>query len=35
MIDNNIRDYKEVGKIVSEYSKNPDSLLDRINKEMK
>ena len=35
MIDNNIRDYKEVGKIVSEYKKNPEDMLDRINKEMK
>ena len=35
MIQNNIRDYKEVGKIVSEYKKNPEDMLDRINKEMK
>ncbi len=35
MVNNNIRDYKEVGKIVSEYRKNPDILLDRISKEMK
>ena len=35
MIDNNIRDYKEVGKIVSEYKKNPEGIMDRISKEMK
>ena len=35
MIHNNIRDYKEVGKIVSEYKKNPEGILDRISMEMK
>jgi archaeal flagellar protein FlaI len=35
MIENNIRDYKEVGKIVSEYKKNPEGILERVNKEMK
>jgi hypothetical protein len=35
MIDNNKRDYKEVGKIVSEYQKHPKALLKRISKEMK
>jgi flagellar protein FlaI len=35
MIDNNIRDYKEVGKVVTNYKKNPDVLLDKISKEMK
>ena len=35
MIEKNIRDYKEVGKIVSEYLKNPKSVLDRIDLEMK
>jgi flagellar protein FlaI len=35
MIENNIRDYKEVGKIVSEYRKNPESILERVSKEMK
>ena len=35
MIDNNIRDYKEVGNIVSDYRKNPEGILDRISKEMK
>ena len=35
MIHNNIRDYKEVGKIVSEYRKNPEGILDRISMEMK
>jgi hypothetical protein len=34
MIEKNIRDYKEVGKIVSEYHKNPKTVLDRINLEM-
>ncbi len=35
MIDKNIRDYKEVGKIVSEYKKNPEKILERVGKEMK
>ena len=35
MIEKNIRDYKEVGKIVSEYLKNPKNVLDRIELEMK
>jgi len=35
MIDNNIRDYKDVGKIVTEYKKTPEVLLKKIGKEMK
>ena len=31
----NIRDYMEVGKIVSEYQKHPKALLERIQKEIK
>lgn len=32
MLKNNIRTYKEVGKIVAEYSKYPDQVLQRIEK---
>jgi len=35
MIDKNIRDYKDVGNIVSEYHKHPKELLERVRKEMK
>jgi flagellar protein FlaI len=35
MIEKNIRDYKEVGKIVSEYKKNSEKILERVGKEMK
>ena len=31
----NIRDYKEVGRVVSEYQKHPKTLLERASKEMK
>jgi flagellar protein FlaI len=30
----NIRDYREVGKIVSEYQKHPEALLKRAEREM-
>jgi len=33
MIDTNIRDYKEVGRIVSEYHKHPKALLERAHME--
>jgi flagellar protein FlaI len=35
MLKNDIRDYKEVGKIVSEYSKNPDRLIKKAMEETK
>jgi len=34
MSKKNIKDYKEVGKIVSEYAKNPEKLLKRAKEEM-
>ncbi len=34
MSQKNIRDYKEVGKIVYKYQKNPESLLKRIGEEL-
>jgi len=35
MRNNKIRDYKEVGRIVSEYQKHPKALLERVHMEMK
>lgn len=35
MVEKNIRDYKEVGRIVSEYSKNPDKILEKAKEELK
>ncbi|KYK24250.1 hypothetical protein AYK24_06340 [Thermoplasmatales archaeon SG8-52-4] len=35
MLKNDIRDYKEVGRIVSEYSKNPDRLIHKAMEETK
>jgi len=35
MLNKDIRDYKDVGRIVSEYHKNPDKLLKRIKGEKK
>ena len=30
MIYNKIRSYQEVGRIISEYNKNPESVLERV-----
>ena len=35
MRNNKIRDYKEVGRVVSEYQKHPKALLERVHMEMK
>ena len=35
MLEKNIRDYKEVGRIVSEYSKKPDKILEQAREEIK
>jgi flagellar protein FlaI len=35
MLENNIRDYKDVGRIVSDYSKYPDKLLKKAKEETK
>jgi flagellar protein FlaI len=35
MLKNNLRDYKEVGKIVSDYDKYPEKLLEKVREEMK
>ena len=35
MLKNNLRDYKEVGKIVSDYSKYPEKLLKKVKEETK
>jgi flagellar protein FlaI len=34
MSQKNIRDYKEVGKIVYKYQKNPENLLKRVREEL-
>ena len=35
MVNNNINDYKEVGRIVAEYETKPKEVLDRVKKELK
>ena len=35
MVETNIRDYKEVGRLVSEYRKHPKALLEMARREMK
>jgi len=35
MCKNNLRDYKDVGRIVSDYSKYPEKLLKKVKEEMK
>ncbi len=35
MLEKNIRDYKEVGRIVSDYSKYPDKILEQAREELK
>jgi len=35
MVEKNIRDYMEVGKVVSDYHKNPEPLLKKAREEMK
>jgi hypothetical protein len=34
MCKNNITDYKDVGKVVSDYSKYPEQLLKKAREEM-
>ena len=33
MLDNNIRSYRDVGKIISDYTKNPSILLKKLSME--
>ncbi len=35
MVETNIREYKEVGRLVSEYRKHPKALLEMARGEMK
>jgi flagellar protein FlaI len=35
MLQNNLRDYKEVGRIVNLYSKHPEQLIKKANEELK